>query len=207
MLGFDEQAFGEQFAQGAHAEPPRDEHPLPKHEPVLERADDELRRAVDDGQGADRLWRVDGQLEGDGASQRQSDHVGRPGFQGFQQGGGIRCKHRDAIGLARFIGLAVTAEVEGDDSIRLGELRQLIFPIARAGAQAVDQQHGFAAAMDFIVEVDAVRADLGHGGMPGRDSVPLLLFAARFPLAAGTGADGENNGHAGRGVAGAVAVR
>jgi len=71
-------------------------------------------------------------------------------------------KEHAAVRTPRLVRLAVTSEVQCNDAIALGEIRDLIFPIPNAGAQAVDEQQGLALAKGLVEEAGMIDLNRWH---------------------------------------------
>jgi hypothetical protein len=85
--------------------------------------------AVDDGQALQQFRPAGGQLEADHAAHADAHQVHRRQAQVLDQRRQVGGETGDAVALARFVGLAVAAHVEGDHPVPGLQLGNLAFPV------------------------------------------------------------------------------
>lgn len=138
-------------------------------------ARDDFRSAVDDGQAAQQVGSVAGQLEADHPAHADADQVYRAAAEPVEQRRAVLGEAGHAVAAARLAGAAVAAQVRDQQAVAAQQGRQLVFPVAGARTETVQQQDRRALGGTGVVVVD-------------EGAVAVLEVRHLRSLAAGSGA-------------------
>ena len=102
------------------------------------------------------------ELLGDHPAERHAEDVRRRDAEVVEEAGCVVRHLAHRVGLVRLVGAPGAAVVEGDYLVLAAEGGDLAEPARRVRAQTHDQEQRFAAAANFVVEIDAVYPRRGH---------------------------------------------
>ena len=139
LFRFGEEQFAQRLGDGVEAEQARQQPALADFHTVAQRVGFDLGPAVDDGQTLQQLRPVDAELEADHAAHADADQMHLAQSQVLDQRRHIGGEGGDPVALARLVGLAVAAHIQGNHPVVLTQHGSLVLPVADARTQAVNQ--------------------------------------------------------------------
>ena len=135
-------------------------------DPLADGLEAEERRLVA-GQRAEDLGAPGGQPQGDVAAVGVRDHMGGSEVERLQQRREVVAVLIDAAGRVRPLAARVAASVIDDHAEGLGQAGNHESPAPGVPPRSMNQDQGFAAAVELVVEPDAVDIDRAGGGRRG----------------------------------------